>query len=265
LNLALQPIYEGLAEHKWSDAQLVMLDSELSKLDFLADYKLSMHGEMGFQDGIVRYLRQHPGQYLNLIGDASNYGHMSAAEFIVATAMHWHLVPSGWFYQNQLRCARAMEKYYLPVADVNQQTFMPALIMRADAAVERERENLTPFNILESLMLPALGNVAKKCAYAQSSTDLARTAIALERYHLVNGEYPDTLDVLVPQLIEQLPHDIIGGQPLHYRRTDDGQFVLYSIGWDETDDGGVVVMTKGSSPGVDLNKGDWVWQYPIKQ
>ena len=41
--------------------------------------------------------------------------------------------------------------------------------------------------------------------------------------------------------IEKLPHDIINGQPLHYRRTDDGQFVLYSVGWDEKDDGGVPV------------------------
>jgi len=45
LDLTLQPIWEGLAEHKWSDAQLAELDSELAKLDFLADYKLSVSGE----------------------------------------------------------------------------------------------------------------------------------------------------------------------------------------------------------------------------
>jgi hypothetical protein len=260
LNITLQPIYEGLAEHKWSDAQLVILDSELSKLDFLADYKLAMHGEIGFQDGIVRYLRQHSGQYLNLLGDASDYGNMSPAEFVVATAMHWHLVPSGWFYQNQLHCARAMEEFYLPVADVNQQIVMPALIRQADVAVEKERKNLTPFNILESLMLPALGNATKKFAYAQSSTDLARIAVALERYHLAHGEYPETLDALAPQFIEKIPHDIIGGQPLHYRRTDDGKFLLYSVGWNETDDGGQYISPQIKTGGVDYTKGDWVWK-----
>jgi len=30
------------------------------------------------------------------------------------------------------------------------------------------------------------------------------------------------------------------GQPLHYRRANAGQFVLYSVGWNERDDGGVV-------------------------
>jgi len=32
--ITLQPIWEGLAEHKWSDVQLAGLDAELSKLDF---------------------------------------------------------------------------------------------------------------------------------------------------------------------------------------------------------------------------------------
>jgi hypothetical protein len=62
--------------------------------------------------------------------------------------------------------------------------------------------------------------------------------------------------------MEKIPHDVIGGQPLHYRRTDDGQFVLYSVGWNETDDGGVVGETKGKVAGFEF--GDWVWRYPAK-
>jgi hypothetical protein len=112
------------------------------------------------------------------------------------------------------------------------------------------------------MMMSSLSVSAKKVAAIQSSVDLARVACALERYHLAHGEYPETLDSLAPQFITQVPHDIINGQPLHYRRTDDGQFVLYSVGWNETDDGGQVVLTQGG--GVDREKGDWVWQYPVK-
>src|SRR5262249_15550865 len=43
-DIALQPVYEGLAQHKWSDAQLAELDAELAKLDFLADCEFSMRG-----------------------------------------------------------------------------------------------------------------------------------------------------------------------------------------------------------------------------
>jgi len=96
----------------------------------------------------------------------------------------------------------------------------------------------------------------------QESVDLARVAIALERYRLAHGEYPKSLDALEPQFIAKLPRDIINGQSLHYRRTADGQFVLYSVGWNEKDDGGVVGLTEGGS--VDITKDDWVWRYPSK-
>ena len=105
--------------------------------------------------------------------------------------------------------------------------------------------------------------ISKHFAFAQSSLNLARLACALERYRLMHGEYPETLDTLAPQFIEKLPHDVINGQPLHYRRTDDGQFVLYSVGWNETDDGGVVGFYKNSGT-VNINIGDWVWRYPSK-
>jgi hypothetical protein len=49
---------------------------------------------------------------------------------------------------------------------------------------------------------------------------------------------------------------------LHYRRSEDGKFVLYSVGWDEKDDGGKIFFTKSGS--IDREKGDWVWQYPAK-
>ena len=48
------------------------------------------------------------------------------------------------------------------------------------------------------------------------------------------------------------------------RKNADGSYVLYSIGWNEKDDGGIVVMGKGKTPGVDARQGDWVWQMPAK-
>jgi hypothetical protein len=102
--------------------------------------------------------------------------------------------------------------------------------------------------------------------------DLAQVAVALERYHLARGAYPESLDALAPQFLGKLPHDIINGQPLHYRRTSDpssqssdaasGQFVLYSVGWNETDDGGEAGLKKDGS--VDIRTGDWVWRYPAR-
>jgi hypothetical protein len=257
LQIMLQPAYEGLAEHKWSDVQLADLDSELAKLDFLADYKLSMRGEMVlFQGGIFNYLRQHPAQLFNLFNYPDGENHS-----IPPSPVSW-LIPAGWFYQNQLHCARPMMEFYLPAADIKRETISPAKIRAADAAINADTKHLTPNNIIERMLLPALGNAAKKFAYGQNAVNMARVAVALERCRLAYGEYPKSLDVLAPQFLEKIPHDIINGEPLHYRRTDDGQFVLYSVGWNERDDGGIVGLMKSGS--VDNNKGDWVWRYPQK-
>jgi hypothetical protein len=255
VQITLQPIYEGLAEHKWSAGQLAGLDAELAKLDFLADYKLSMRGEMGCHDGAIDFMLRNRREIFNLV-DSNNKN--TPPPFISL------LIPSGWFYQNQFRCDRMMAEQFIPLADVNQKNVSPSAVRRAEEVLRGETQKITPYNLLEKMLLPSLGNVVKKFAQAQVSVDLARTAIALERCRLAHGEFPESLDALAPQFIAQVPHDVIGGQPLKYRREADGQFVLYSVGWNEKDDGGVVGLTpKGQA--VDINKGDWVWRYPKKE
>ena len=64
----------------------------------------------------------------------------------------------------------------------------------------------------------------------------------------------------IEAFVSQSPHDVITGEPYKYRRTDDGRFILYSVGWNEKDDGGV----PGKSD-FDDKEGDWVSQYPAGQ
>ena len=85
----------------------------------------------------------------------------------------------------------------------------------------------------------------------------AMVACALERYRAAHGDYPDTLDPRAPSFVQKLPVDLIGGQPLHYRRKNSDNFLLYSVGWNETDDGGVSIHRDNGY--VDPDKGDWPW------
>ncbi len=258
LQIALQPIYEGLAGHEWSDAQLTELDAALSKFDMLDAYRFSMHGEMVFvETGLMDYLRRRPEQIGNL-SSGTDFNPPSGSQFL------GYLIPGGWFYQNGLRCVRGIENYYLPAVDTSRRILSPSSIRRAENSVEEETSSRNAYNILERMLLPSVLGSAITFAYAENSVNLARVAIALERFRLVHGQYPDSLEGLSPQFIDSLPHDIINGQPLHYRRTVNGQFVLYSVGWNEVDDGGVVVPDKKSTFGVDRTQGDWVWRYPEK-
>jgi hypothetical protein len=58
--------------------------------------------------------------------------------------------------------------------------------------------------------------------------------------------------------MDKVPVDLIGGEPLHYRRTTDGKFLLYSVGWNMTDDGGIIGRNKSGNE--DRTQGDWVWR-----
>jgi len=259
VSIALQPVWEGLVEHKWSDAQLLELDRELARLDFLTDYKLAMHCELVLgHAGTFDYLRRHPGQLPNLLSESGESGHSSS----LPARILCRLIPGGWLYQNQLRCARPVVELYLPLVDVNQRIVSPTAARHADATVEADTKHPGLYNIAEKIFLPGLGAAIKRFAQGQESADLARVAIALERCRLAHGEYPESLNVLAPQFVAKLPHDIINGQPLNYRCNADGRFVLYSIGWNETDDDGEIGLKEDGS--VDRDTGDWVWRYPTK-
>jgi hypothetical protein len=65
----------------------------------------------------------------------------------------------------------------------------------------------------------------------------AIAAVAAERYRLVNGHWPKTLDELIPRWLKSVPGDPCGHGSLRLLRLADGIFVN-SVGMDGRDDGG---------------------------
>jgi hypothetical protein len=250
LNLTLQPVWEGLADHKWSDTQLAELNQELAKLDFLADYEFSMRGERAMSMAEIEYLRRT--RNFNWASDNDN-----PTPVVVQAA--YHLVPNSVFYQNELAIARASQEWFLPIVNVRQHIVSTERSRSTATNFAREFMHWSPNNMMASWLVLPLESRDRKFAYAQSVLDMARVACALERYRLAHGEYPESLDALSPRFIETVPHDVIGGQPLKYHRMDNGQFALYSIGWNGTDDGGAVVLRKIQKTTIDQDNGDWVW------
>jgi hypothetical protein len=176
-------------------------------------------------------------------------------------------MPSGWFHQNQVIINRMHQEFLLPPADVAHHRVDVAKSAELGNAMDQELSGgFPPYKIFARLLLPALDNAIQKYAFAQANLDLARVACALERYRLANGQYPETLAALSPKFITSVPNDVISGEPLKYRRTNDGQFLLYSVGWNGKDDRGNVAMTtNGTTPHMDQTQGDWVWPpYPAK-
>ncbi|MBD3177811.1 MAG: hypothetical protein GF320_21770 [Armatimonadia bacterium] len=61
---------------------------------------------------------------------------------------------------------------------------------------------------------------------------------AIEAYRISEGAYPETLDQLAPGFVPDIPVDPWTGEALVYRR-DGERYLLYSVGPDGVDDGGV--------------------------
>ena len=257
LQILLQPVYEGLGKHQWSDAELVELDRELSKLDFLADCQSSMRGERNAALAMINSMRRNGNAY-DLLASIRSGQEPNIKLWRMFGTMVFQLIPSGWFWLNEAAIGDLHQRWTLQMNDRARQLVHPKLAKEADDYLRHLPRR--PWNLFAALIMPAITPMQQKFGYAQNAVNMARVACALERFRLAHKAYPNSLDLISPQFMDQVPHDIIGGQPLKYRRTDDGRFMLYSIGWNETDEGGKVGLDKKGS--LDTKTGDWVWEYP---
>ncbi len=94
-------------------------------------------------------------------------------------------------------------------------------------------------------------------AWREVQANLARIGLLIERYRAAHGNYPESLAVIAPDLGGELPTDPFSGRPYCYRITEDSRLLLYSVGLNQVDDGGVHGFDMG---GVhDFDQTDVVW------
>jgi len=252
LQNALQVVWEGTEDHLWTDAELVALQSDLSRENLVPGLLLAFRGEQMFFNETMQQAIADP-RILPIMISMSGEPKESGFRFI----------PSALIYANRLSANR----WYAALEKTVQ--LSPA---SASFAASRELEKelmgsatvhlfgLAPpnlYNALAILAIPSIARSSEKMICTQVTIDEAQVACALERYRLANGAYPATLENLVPAFLQKQPVDIVNGSPLHYRLKDDGHFLLYSVGYNNVDDGGKVVLEKNGR--VKIEEGDWVW------
>ena len=257
MQLVIQPVWEGLADHRWKVEQLESLQQDFTAINLVKHMELALHGERCGVTWILEQLLNNPGLAL---GEISRLDGEQSEPSLAA-----YIIPKGLFYINCLNTDVSYQKYIMPSLDSRVMRIYPERFDAYEAVLEDYKSHpLTVlYHVMEAMLLPAINNAEMKIGMAQSTAQCAATACALERYRLARGRYPDTLAALVPQYLAAVPGDVMDGQPLRYRLEGDG-FVLYSIGWNMKDDGGQVAWTKPSSEGdkprLDDKAGDWVWR-----
>ena len=252
INVAVTGLYVntvdgGLQSHAWQEPQLVALQNQLAEINLNPLVLQALQGEPA---GLCRTAKI---AWIPKMFDMTV--HTKWTEKV--RMWRWWFWPRGWTYQNMVNVAVLGQKP-LEGFDIAHDTVAPRKFEAASREVDKFFLHKSPYKLLAAIAIPNFTKAEQTTVYNQTLVNEAQIVCALERYQLAHGGYPETLDAISPQFIEKLPHDLIGGEPLIYRRTADGKFLLYSVGWNEKDDDGL--------PGTlsDVKKGDWVWQYPLK-
>ncbi|MEY2407550.1 MAG: hypothetical protein QOF48_220 [Verrucomicrobiota bacterium] len=263
--LALQPLWEGLADRRWSSTQLKSLQDRVQQFDFIRDFKHVMEAERAWGNltiGLARD-RRSPNTIMALQDSKSK-----AEPWQLEADRNFMTCPRDWFDQEQRNYTDLFNERLLTGFDVETRRFQPTVSQTNYHFVEthlQDTDNLLKQHLVFArTLLMARARLHLKFAAAQGYADFVSVACALERHRLASGQYPSALDALCPLYLQQLPHDLIDGGPLRYRLTDDGGFVLYSIGWNETDDQGQPAFL-ASGRSTEPHDGDWVWRYPSQK
>lgn len=252
-NLELQAFWEGWIDRRWSERQLAEFQRLFASVDLLAILDRALRGERAGTTTAIENLDNRTLATKLPFGWAKPAWKDRLAEFGIRVS------PRGWRYKNLLNYNRLFARTLLNQWDKTNHCVNPSRVQTASQELQTDLSSSNPlrapFNYLSSVAIPNFFRAMEVATHTQTSLNQAMLACALERYRRVHGQYPDSLDRLVPDFVQKLPRDLIGGQPLKYRRTQDGRFLLYSIGWNEKDDGG----------DPDKQKGDWVWPTAVKE
>jgi len=231
---SLQPLWEGLAEHRWSEPQLAAIQKELAGFNLLSDHT----------NAVERIVRAHIDVWRRIPDARSRQVAALPSGGWAARTPGQHLQPKAWWFDTCIQLYSAGQ----------------TAIGRVDVGGVRVRPNWNS----DLSGLPLDGNSIQllqqgywwtadptSIAFAQTAVNQAVIACALERFYLANRVYPESPEVLMREYLDTIPRDAITGRPMVYQRTDEGRYILRGVGPNETND------EKSKTP-----SDDWLWAYP---
>lgn len=277
--LTFDTIWQSLQTNSWSDAQLAQMQREWESVDFFTNLPATAAFKRASAVAVCQRERQEPlssgAPLFDLLKEAFHSPRAAGAAF----ASQWSQIRyRGYgsyvdekalllFYRDrEVELGKAIQ-----APTWEQMSQLPGVT------------NMIPFQskyrsrMQAMLNLRAISSVVQRpgsaflgrAAEAEARRRILVTALALERYRSKHGGYPRALADLAPEFVKTAPVDFMDGEPLRYRLTGDGHFLLYSVGLDCMDDGGKMQLRPGDEdfvrpmrPGMPLPNADIVWPLP---
>jgi hypothetical protein len=244
-------IAEGLRLRAWREPELAALQAQLKQINLPPLLAESFECERASGCRILETVKADDIEKWTTLNPSTDFW----KKLKNPTYLMFKVGPRGWVYQNMSKVAR-LNATFLNGFDTTNWLVSPHRMESALQSATTDLNHFSPYNYLAEVMVPNFTRAVQTLSRNQCMADEAATACALERYRIARGEYPKALAALVPQYLEKIPTDIIDGKPLRYRAKE-GKFVLYSVGWNEKDDGGIPGLQKDGS--ADVKQNDWVW------
>jgi hypothetical protein len=248
-NVILESCEQGIVSNKWQDSHLQVLAKEAGAVNFLAEWKFHLSGERGFGNQAINKL---------VTADRATFGKMArdmispGAKVSTSANVVWFVAPRGWVRQNQVDYNKLID---MDLEDMDAlQERVSSEFSRAWSQIgQRSQTELDWYYTLSSASAAVSYTASKRAFRLHSSLQHFRILCSAAQYHHAHGELPEMLSPLVPKYLSAIPHDIMSGEPMRYRRTEEGGCIIWSIGINRADDGGVE-----RTPGQGFDSGDWI-------
>lgn len=242
-----------------------VLQEALSRIDFQSSLLCAERSELAYYAVNMAYIERRRDAPISDLFFKPHQDEKSASSIAVRA------FPNGFLDGNSATFARWRYDYAIePLRDGG---FRQLLVKQRefDAFLAQQKSEPIYKQIYECLPLISESgskDVICRAIYAQCLVNEAIAACALERYHIEHGGYPDSLADANRAGETSIPLDVISGKPMGYRKTANGKYALWCVGFDGKDDGGKRVYDEKNPSGARFSDpgylGDWVWDFAAK-
>lgn len=240
--------------HEWPEEELALLQTTLEGGDIAADMVHALKGERAFTHLGRDRIGAEMLEFLEVGGfsvveirlpfDFGPWGDavVNLIERGVGSIRHWGAracLPVWTFGWGDLAHANYLRRAGVQIERAEETARAGSLAVLGERPVTPEGP-VTLRSMIRDLQGPddLIWRSMARALRAETERAMVAAGIALHRYQLRNGAYPEELAQLVPEFLDAPPVDRMDGKPLRYRRTDDGRLHLWSAGDNCRDDGG---------------------------
>lgn len=272
--IAVGGTWDFLQATNLTDAELANLQRSWSDLHFVQPAEKAMLMERAIMPAWIEKARASSAAFDSAFGwgGSSGSGPLGDARAAVGKTL-WR---ASWSYSQELYTFRCDQVAIQTLRNMQTNQCWKTNYDTLDARLSKIPLDFPGKNFFEKLEIPtyeeavggngAFESFVLKTIRAEAARRIVITAIAFKRYQLQHGSLPDNLSQLCPGLLPAVPLDPIDGNPLRYRKNDDGTYLLYSIGEDGVDDGGDPTYSGPGNPSnfywQNNRARDWVWPQP---